>query len=167
MNKILITVLALFASFTVRAATLTSVQAVTAETPLTLVSGAQYLIKAVTFINPNTTNTSTIYFYDSSANSTTVVRAAYSSYTSYATNYSITHTNPAGIVVTNTTAGIYTVATTVAAVTNERPKILGPWVIPVSATYVVDDFKYAPMNGFTIYSTKAGTVQVDYERTTQ
>lgn len=166
MNKLLIAVLAIFA-ISARAADLSTVQSVSATTPLTLVSGGNWLVKAVTWINANTTNTATIKFYDSSANVTSVVRAAYNSYTSYATNFSSTFTNTAGIIVTNTYAGIYTAATANTAVTNERPTVLGPWVIPVSATYVVDDFKYAPINGLTVYSTLAGTVQVDYERTTQ
>src|SRR5690348_16407820 len=59
----------------------------------------------------NTTNAATINFYDSAATATNYVQQAYTSYASYATNYSVVFTNQTGVLVTNTFSGIYTAPT--------------------------------------------------------
>lgn len=140
------------------------VQAVTKDTPLTLLSGGKYTITEFVFANA-LTNTGTIWFYDSTSNSTNYVQGAYTAYTSYATNYSTTFTNTAGIVITNTFSGTYRGSTSVAASTNERPVILGPFYIAGSAATEVSGVAVSPNLGLTVRAESSGTLQVTYRET--
>lgn len=135
--------------------------AVSAATPLTLLTGGKYTVKTILY-TPTSTNGS-FYFYDSAANSTTYVAAAYTSYAKYATNYSVTFTNAAGIVMTNTFVGEATLPTSVAASTNERPKIIGPYLVPTTGR-TISSLRAQPELGLTIYATAAGQVEVIYEQ---
>lgn len=158
-----ITVLTL--AFSARAQDSTLVSAVTAATPATLLTGGKYTIVGLKFINANTTNSGQVWFYDTAAAATNYAKGAYTAYSSYATNYSTTFTNTGGIVITNTWTGTYRQATAVSAVTNEAPKMLGPFAIPVSSTTEIDAIAVAPNVGATVYSTVAGTLQVTYRTT--
>lgn len=80
-----------------------------------------------------TTNSATIIFYDhNDADSTNYVQAAYTSYTTYATNYNVVFTNATGVLVTNTFAGLYTAAVSHSASTNQRP-VIQTLLVPASS----------------------------------
>ena len=67
---------------------------------------------------------------------------------------------------TNTFAGVYRASTSVAAVTNERPKILGPLAAPASAVLTVDSLAVSPNLGLVALSDSAsGTLQITYRET--
>lgn len=166
MKKFFLILSAIFAmAFTSQAQTKTLVSAVTAATPLTLLTGGKYTITEFVFQNAGT-NTGTIYFYDSASNSTNYVQGAYTSYTQYATNITSTFTNTAGIIITNVFPGVYTSSATVSASTNERPYIIGPIALTGSAATLVEPTPVAPALGLTVYTTAAaGTLQVTYRET--
>lgn len=139
--------------------------ALTYGTPSIVLTGGKYEVLGLKFINATTTN-STLKFYDAATAITNVVRSAYTSYASYATNFSTTFTNTAGIVVTNTWSGMYRAATSNSAVTNERPKILGPFAVPGSATTTIDEVAASPALGLVVLSDLAsGTLEVTYRET--
>lgn len=148
-------------AFNTSAADRVVVSAVSAATPVTLLSGGKYTIKQVLY-TPTATN-GTLYAYDSASNSTNYVIAAYTSYSKISTNFSTTFTNAAGIVVTNTFNGEVTVPTSNLAATNERPRVFGPYLIP-TAGRTIDDIRIQPALGLTFYATAAGTVEVIYEQ---
>ena len=162
MKNKLIALLALFSFSALSADKMTSA-AVSATTPLTVLSGGKYTVKEILFL-PTSTN-GTVKFYDSASNSTNIVIGAYTSYAQYSTNWSQIFTNAAGIVVTNTFSGVATLPTTVAASTNERPAIVGPFLVTTSGR-TIDGLKVQPTLGLTIYSTAAGNVEITYEQQT-
>lgn len=165
MNKLLISIAALFLSFSAFAQNKTITAALTYGTPSLVLTGGKYEILGVLFQNSVATNT-TLKFYDAGTASTSVVRQAYTSYTSYATNFNYVWTNTAGLLVTNTFAGTYRSSTSVAAVTNERPKILGPLAAPASAVLTVDSIAFSPNLGLVALSDLAsGTLQITYRET--
>lgn len=135
--------------------------AVSATTPVTVLTGGKYTIKSILFL-PTSTN-GTIWAYDSASNLTNYVQPAYTSYAKYATNYSVTFTNAAGIVMTNTFVGEAILPTSVGASTNERPKILGPGLYTTSGR-TFSDLRLQPALGLTFYSSAAGNVEVVYEQ---
>ena len=165
MNKILISIAALFLSFSAFAQNKTITAALTYGTPSLVLTGGKYEILGVLFQNSVATNT-TLKFYDAGTASTSIVRQAYTSYGTYATNFNYVWTNTAGLLVTNTFAGTYRSSTSVAAVTNERPKILGPLAAPASAVLTVDDLGFSPNLGLVALSDLAsGTLQITYRET--
>lgn len=165
MNRILIYAASLLLSFSALAQNKTVTAALTYGTPSLVLTGGKYEILGVLFQNSVATNT-VLKFYDAGTASTSVVRQAYTSYTSYATNFSTTFTNTAGIVVTNTWAGTYREAVANSAVTNERPKILGPLAAPASAVLTVDSIAVSPNLGLVALSDSAsGTLQITYRET--
>lgn len=165
MNKLLIYAASLLLSFSAFAQNKTITAALTYGTPSLVLTGGKYEILGVLFQNSVATNT-VLKFYDAGTASTSVVRQAYTSYSSYATNFSTTFTNTAGIVVTNTWSGTYRAATSNASVTNERPKILGPLAAPASAVLTVDDLAISPNLGLVALSDSAsGTLQITYRET--
>ena len=166
MFKYLVIVAALlFSVATARAADLTTVTAVSATTPATILTGGKYVITEIRFLNSSaSSNAATVKFYDSAANDTNYVVGAYNSYSTITTNYSSTFTNAAGIVVTNTWSGSYLLATANAASTNERPAIAGPYAMPYLSNTLIDGIAIAPATGFTVYSTQAGTLQLTYRK---
>ena len=166
MTKLLLSFLAIIGlSSSLFAQDSTLASAVTAATPATLLTGGKYTITSLKFINANTTNSGQFWFYDTAANATNIARPAYTSYTSYATNYTTTFTNSAGIIVSNIWSGTYRGAVANAATTNEAPKMAGPFAIPVSSVTEIDPVAVMPYLGATVYSTVAGTLQVNYTQT--
>ena len=165
MNRLLIYAASLFLSFSALAQNKTITAALTYGTPASILTGGKYEILGVLFQNSVATNTE-LKFYDAATATTNVVRGAYTSYTSYATNFSTTFTNTAGIVVTNTWSGTYRGSEAVSAVTNERPKILGPFAAPASAVLTVDSLAVSPNLGLVALSSAAsGTLQITYRET--
>lgn len=165
MKRFLIYAASLFLSFSALAQNKTITAALTYGTPSIVLTGGKYEILGVLFQNSVATNT-VLKFYDAGTASTSVVRQAYTSYTSYATNFSTTFTNTAGIVVTNTWSGTYRASAAESAVTNERPKILGPFAAPASAVLTVDALAVSPNLGLVALSDSAsGTLQITYRET--
>lgn len=159
MKKLLIGLSALFASFSLFAqADASLVRSMAANTVSNYLSG-KYIIDSIRIVNTSTNN-ATIKFYDWATAATSVVRAAYTTVTSYATNYNSVYTNSAGIVATNTYKGWYTANTTVAAVTNEQSR-LGEFQVTASTTR---DLPFNPVvvRGLTVLSDQAGTIEVVY-----
>lgn len=124
---------------------------------------APRIIQNVTIL-ATTTNNTTVKFYDSSNASTSIVRAAYTSYSSYATNYDVVFTNSAGLLVTNTFDGIYTSSTSNSAVTNERPRV-GVITVPASSQLSLDT-QWQTIRGLSALPSANCIVTVTY-RTTQ
>ena len=143
-------------------ADLTVSQSVSAATPLTLLSGGgKYQIYNITFFN-STSAIASLKFYDSAGNSTSMIRGAYTSYETIATNWTSTFTNAEGIVITNTFNGTVSYGTSVAAATNERP-IQVNFAVVGSGTRTVN-VSWLPALGATVYSTQPGVVEVGYKR---
>lgn len=141
--------------------------AVAAGTPLTLLSNNVERIESIVFINTNAATQATLYFYDSDASDTRAgaqTNYVVSATTTYAklwrTNTRI-FTNSSGLLVTNIAYGYSNVATTVAASTNERTRIL-TMVVPAANSLTLTDVGIVPSLGFTVYSTAAGTINVTY-----
>jgi len=165
MNKILISIAALFLSFSAFAQNKTITAALTYGTPSLVLTGGKYEILGVLFQNSVATNT-TLKFYDAGTASTSIVRQAYTSWNSYSTNFSYVWTNTADLLITNVFAGTYRYSTSVAAVTNERPKLLGPLAAPASAVLTVDSIAVSPNLGLVALSdTASGTLQITYRET--
>lgn len=133
--------------------------AVTGGTVLNLISTSGVIIDSITF-TATTTNNTTVKFYDSSTTATNIVRAAYSRYASYTTNYDQVWTNESGLLVTNTFDGRYTYPTSVAAVTNERPKLFT--LVVVAGSQRTKETVLIPGRGLTLLSDYAGIVEVNY-----
>ncbi len=163
LKSLLLGVTVLMTVLSAKAADRFTSSAVSATTPLTILSGGKYLVKDILFVNGNTTNSATVKFYDSAANATNIAIGSRTVYSSYTTNYNVVHTNTAGIVITNTYSGIYTYGTATAASTNERPTSVGPFLVTANSSRTLSDVNVAPLLGLTIYSTQAGTVEVTYE----
>lgn len=165
MNRILIYAASLFLSFSALAQNKTITAALTYGTPSLVLTGGKYEILGVLFQNSVATNT-VLKFYDAGTASTSIVRQACTSWNSYATNFSSVWTNTAGILITNVFAGTYRYSTSEAAVTNERPKILGPLAAPASAVLTVDWLAFSPNLGLVALSdTASGTLQITYRET--
>ncbi len=81
-----------------------------------------FVIQNLTIINTST-NINIVKFWDKGTATTNVVRQAYTGYASYATNFSTIFTNEAGLLITNSFAGLYTGPTVNSAVTNAAPII--------------------------------------------
>lgn len=157
LKSLLIGLVALAASFALTAQTVS--QAITASTATTLLTTSGYIIDSITFTASTSTNT-TVKIYDSSSATTNIVRPSYSNWTSYATNFDSVFTNESGILVTNTFSGRWTYPTTVAAVTNERPRVFN-FVVPGS-TQRTKETVWTPLRGVTIFTDQAGVVEVNY-----
>lgn len=80
----------------------------------------------------STTNIVTVNFYDSNTTATNYTQAAYTSYSTYATNFSVVFTNQTGVLVTNTFVGAYTGPTANSASTNTRPLVTS-LIVPASS----------------------------------
>lgn len=129
-----------------------------ANTVSNLVSQAA-LIDNFAIVNA-TTNDATVTFYDSSNTSTTIVRNAYVSYSSYATNFNVVFTNATGVLVTNTFSGMFTGPTTNSAVTNARPVIMS---IPVPANSILNkDVRLQVLRGINAIPNQAVTITTTY-----
>lgn len=161
--KTLFTLLAFIAALPVFAADVILSKAVSANTATNILSGAGYRIKEVYFANSDTTNTARLKIYDSSNTTTNYVTAATTTYSTVATNYSTIWTNEADLVLTNTFSGFATVATTISASTNERPKML-EFTIPKADNRTVLNLGLIPSRGVLVLSDQAGIIEITYER---
>jgi len=163
--KLFITLGLLFAGFLASAQTKVTTAALTYGTPALVLSGGGHEVTRVKFVSGAATN-ATLKFYDAATATTNLIRPAYTSYTTYSTNYSTTFTNSAGVVVTNTWVGTYRQDVSNSAVTNERTKILGPFAAPASTTTEVDGFIVSTALGLVVLSdTASGTIEVTYRDT--
>jgi hypothetical protein len=159
MKKFITTLFGFFAAFSLFAQGESSlVQSMAANTVSNYLSG-KYIIDSIRIVNTSTNN-ATIKFYDWATASTNVERAAYTTVSSYSTNYSVVYTNSAGLLGTNTYKGWYTANATVAAVTNEQSR-LGEFQVTASTTR---DLPFNPVvvRGLTVLSSQAGTIEVVY-----
>lgn len=143
-----------------QAATRSEVFSLSANTPLTVLTGAGKTVTQL-LIAAGTTNC-TVKAYDSVSNTTNIVRAAYTSYAQVSTNWSQVFTNATGIVITNTFTGVAVVGTVNSAVTNERPTILQSFV-PASTVRTIETAETTGI-GFTLLSSAAATVEVTYRQ---
>lgn len=134
------------------------VTTLTGGTPVNLLSTSK-IIDNITVL-ATTTNVTTLKCYDSSTSTTNIVRAAYTSYASYSTNWSTVFTNESGLLVTNSFTGRYTAPTANSAITNERPKV-AVLAVPGSAQ-LNKDVTLLLTRGLTLLSDKDCVVTVTY-----
>ncbi len=131
-------------------------------TPATIITNTvspAYAVDSI-IINATTTNATTVCFYDSTGGSTNIINAAYSRYSSYATNVTSIFTNENGIIITNTYPGRYDYAIAVAAATNERPYLYK--VIVPANSQLTKQVLWLPARGVTVVSSAAATLQYYY-----
>jgi len=126
------------------------------------VTGGAGLLRTLQWINTST-NVARIKWYDASTTTTNIVRAAYTSYSPYSTNWNSVSTNAYGIVVTNTFSGVYYAATSNLAVTNERPRLL-EFVVPAASNVSLTDLNLSFSKGLTVVADNAGTYVLTYDR---
>lgn len=159
MKRILAFISVLLFSLASQAQGLILVRAVAANTVSNYLAG-RYIIDTLEFENLDATN-ATVKLYDWATAATNIVRAAYTSKTSYATNYSTVYTNSAGIATsTNTFVGTYIANVTTAAATNEQTR-LREYIVPAST---LSELTEPPQvaRGLTLLSTQAGTLRIYY-----
>lgn len=159
MKKLLTSLFGIFAAVSLFAQTDASiVRSMAAGTVSNYLSG-KYIISNIRIIN-SSTNTATIKFYDWATAATNIVRAAYVTVDSYATNYNVVYTNSAGIVATNTFNAWYSANRTVSAVTNEQTQ-MGAFQVTASTTR---DLPFTPLvvRGLTVLSDQAGSIEISY-----
>ncbi len=159
MKKLLTSLFGIFAAASLFAQTDASiVRSMAAGTVSNYLSG-KYIISNIRIIN-SSTNTATIKFYDWATAATNIVRAAYVTVDSYATNYNVVYTNSAGIVATNTFNAWYSANRTVSAVTNEQTQ-MGAFQVTASTTR---DLPFTPLvvRGLTVLSDQAGSIEISY-----
>jgi hypothetical protein len=123
-----------------------------------IVSGS-YLVDNITLIS-TTTNLTTAKFYDAATAITNIVRAAYTSYAGYATNYTVVFTNSATVLVTNTYSGWYTAPTSNAAVTNSRPVVYT--IQSPGSSITSKDLLIGTIKGLSVVSDQDAQVAVTY-----
>lgn len=159
MKKLLTSLFGIFAAASLFAQTDASiVRSMAAGTVSNYLSG-KYIISNIRIVN-SSTNTATIKFYDWATAATNIVRAAYVTVDSYATNYNVVYTNSAGIVATNTFNAWYSANRTVSAVTNEQTQ-MGAFQVTASTTR---DLPFTPLvvRGLTVLSDQAGSIEISY-----
>jgi hypothetical protein len=155
----IIAALALLAVSVLRAQADSVASAVTAGACSNLLSSPK-LVSSIT-VTATTTNTTTFKFYDTSNTTTTRVQAAYSSYSSYNTNFSTIFTNEDGLLITNSFKGIYTYPTSVSASTSSLPAVV-TIVIPASSQRT-KSVRLQNVRGLAVVPDKDGIVEVDYQ----
>jgi hypothetical protein len=157
--KILYTLIATAAlALSVHAQQMQVLTSLAANTASNVLSGG-FVVDNFNIINA-TTNAATLKFYDSSTTTTNYVQAAYTSYTTYATNYSTVITNAAGYIYTNTFVGVYTAPTANAGATNTLPLVQ---VLIVPANSVLNkDVRILVMRGLTVVPDQALTLLTTY-----
>lgn len=156
MKKLLLTALAAMTFTVSRADNL--VIPVTANVVSNLFANGK-TIDSIT-VTATTTNITTFKFYDSSNTSTTIVRAAYQNWASYATNFSTVFTNEANLLVTNTFTGRWTYPTTVSAVTNSRPAIVT--LVAPGSSLRTQDLRLLTLHGLNVIPDQNGIVEIEY-----
>lgn len=159
MKKLLFSLIAtLSLAFSAQAQQLFVMQSLTANTASNLLAGS-FIIDNITVLNA-TTNAATLSFYDSATTSTQYVQQAYSSYTSYATNFNVIFTNEYNVIITNSYSGLFTGPTSVSISTNTRPTALAA-IVPAGTT-LNKDVKLITVRGLTVVPTQNATVIVTY-----
>ena len=113
-------------------------------------------------LTSTTTNASVLRLYDSATTTTNYVRAQYTNWVSYATNYDVVFVNQDGVSTTNTFSGIYTGPVVVAAATNTLPA-LTIIVAPAGGT-VTKTVNLQTVKGLTVVGSTAGVLEVDYRQ---
>jgi len=159
MKKLLAFILPLFAAFSLFAQSDSSIVRSFASGTVSNYLAGKYIISGIRIVN-SSTNNATVKFYDWATAATNIVRAAYTTVDSYATNYNVVYTNSAGIVATNTFNAWYSANRTVSAVTNEQTR-LGEFQVTASSTR---DLPFTPLvvRGLTLLADQAGTIEVTY-----
>lgn len=130
----------------------------TANTVANVVAG-RYVVDQFYFVNTST-NIATIKLYDAATAITNVVRPAYNSILSYATNYNVVFTNIDGIIHTNTLSGYASITVANSAVTNERVRLI-EFVVPASSSLALPA-QAIVANGLTALSSQSGSLMVTY-----
>lgn len=131
------------------------------NTPVAIATAPMTLLSLT--LTATTANATTFKFYDfndATASKTNVAYAATVRWSSYTTNYDVLVTNESSIVLTNTFSGLYTYSTVVAAVTNERPRVITV-TVPASSQRTLTLSKRL-RNGLVGQSDYAGLVEVEY-----
>jgi len=126
----------------------------------TVVSTNHITVSDIT-VTASTTNVTTVRFFDSQS-LTTYVQAAYTSFASYATNFSQIFTNESGVLITNTFTGVATLPTAVSVATNTIPTLY-TIIVPASAqrTKIV---RIQTMRGLVAVASSEAIIEVDYIR---
>lgn len=160
MKKFFASLFGLFAAFSLFAQVDGSIVRPFASGTVSNYLSGKYIIDSVRVYNTNASANLTIKFYDWNTAATSIIRAAYTTVSGYATSYSVIFTNSAGIVDTNTYNGWYTANTTVAAVTNEQTR-LGEFQVTANSTR---DLPFNPVvvRGLTVLSDQAGAIEIVY-----
>lgn len=133
-------------------------------TPLTAntvsnIVAAPVIVDTIQLLNA-TTNNATLYFFDAATAITNYVQAAYTSYTTYTTNYNVVWTNQNAVLVTNTFNGLYTAPVANSAATNTRPALLTV-VVPAN-TVLNKDVKIQTVLGLTAVGNQNLTLITTY-----
>ena|SRR3990167_1891661 len=140
----------------------TNVQSATLSSSLTnnanslLITGAH--ISMVTLIGGS--STVTVKFYDLATAATNLVTASYSTRSSYATNIVTSFTNTLGSTISRTNYGIFTLASTVAAATNQAPRLV-EFIVPAN-TMLVNEVNLQTVKGLSAFSSGDATVSIQY-----
>lgn len=109
-----------------------------------------------------TTNASVLRLYDSATTTTNYVRAQYTNWVSYATNYNQVFTNQDNVIVTNTFSGIYTGPVVVAAATNTLPAV-AIIVAPANGS-TTRTINVQTVKGLTVVGSNPGVLELDYRQ---
>ena len=137
-------------------------QLLATNTPVELVTTPATL-KLMT-LTATTANITTFKFYDNNdatAARTNVAYAATTTPLQYTTNWTSTWTNSDSVVITNSFSGLYVTTTVVAAVTNERPRIITV-TVPASGQRTVTLDKRLSY-GLVGQANYEGLVEVEYD----
>lgn len=124
------------------------------------VLAGNFVVQAITILNAST-NTAIVKFFDSGTAATNVFKYVYTSYASYATNFSTVFTNEANVLVTNTFVGVYTGPTSHATNTSVLPTLY-TLMVPASAT-LSRDVTIMTSKGLTAVPTESCTIAVTYK----
>lgn len=157
--KNFILTLALVLGFAARAATAVTDIAVAGTAYNVLATPATLTTVAFT---STTTNTAVLRLFDSATTTTNYVRAAYTNWVSYATNFSVVITNGDGVLVTNTFDGSFSGPVTVAAATNTLP-LLTILIAPPNQT-VTKQITVPTARGLTAVGNGVGVLEVNYRQ---
>lgn len=131
----------------------------TTTTPVNLLSGRYVIHKLV--LTATTANATTFKFYDSGTTNVYQTVGSYTRPLAYSTNWSSAWTNADGLVITNSFTGQFVTTETVAASTNERPRM---WtiVVPASQSREIPLKDRSTVLGLTVRSTTNGVAEVEY-----
>ncbi len=157
MNKLLKFLTVLSLGLTAVAEDITSAD--TSTTPVNLLSGRYVVHKLV--LTATTATSTTFKFYDTGTTNIYQTVGSYTRPLAYSTNWSSVWTNADGLVITNSFTGQFVTTETVAASTNERPRM---WTItvPASQSREIPLKDRSTVLGLTVRSTTNGVAEVEY-----